>query len=115
MTREEFEQEIKRKNFVRALYIAKELNISEDELKNLAYEALWQVAGIGRNPFATKQLAQELGFSKDEVKEILQKKAEQEAEKNKKIVGFCYDYRRGKYLSFEKWLERLLKDWNKIN
>ena len=115
MLKEEFELEIKRKNFVRALQIAKELNISKEEFEDLVCKALWQVAGIGRNPSATKQLAQELGYSKEQVKEILLKQAKEESLNNKKLIGFCYDYKTGKYLSFEKWLERLMKEWNKIN
>ena len=34
---------------------------------------------------------------------------------NKKSIGPCYDYRSGKYLTFEEWLNRFLKEWNKIN
>ncbi len=115
-TKEEFESEINRKNFVRALYLAKELNLSEEEITQIAHKALWQVAGIGRNPYATKKLADELGYSKDEVKQILIEQANKEKESgNKKIVGPCYDYRSGKYLDFEEWLNRLLKEWKKIN
>jgi ABC-type Fe2+-enterobactin transport system substrate-binding protein len=114
--REEFESEVNKKNFVRALYLAKELDFPEEQIKQIAYKALWQVAGIGRNPYATKKLALELGYSKDQLKQILMEQAGKEKEQgDKKIVGPCYDYRSGKYLTFEEWLTRFLKEWNKIN
>ena len=112
----EVETEIERKNFIRALFLAKKANLSEDKIKEIAHKAIWQAAGIGRNPYAVKQLAQELGYSKEDVKEILLEQAKREEESgNKKILGFCYDYRSGKYLNFHNWLERLLKEWDKIN
>ncbi len=114
--REEYEAEIKRKNFVRALYLAKELKFSDKEIKEIAQKALWQVGGEGRNFYATKELAEELGYTKEQLKEILVKMMEKEEKSgNKKILGACYDYSSGKYLSFDKWLERLLREWNKIN
>ena len=114
--KEEFESEINRKNFIRALYLAKELALPEEEIEQIAEKALWQVAGIGRNPYATKKLAIELGYSKDKIKQILIEQADKEKELgNKKSIGPCYDYRSGKYLTFEEWLNRFLKEWNKIN
>ena len=114
--KEEYKSEINRKNFVRALYLAKKLDLSNEVIKDLAYKALWQVAGIARNFYATKKLAEDLGYSKEEIAEILIKLSKKEEESgNKKVIAPCYDYRSGKYLSFDKWLERLLKEWNKIN
>ena len=114
--KKEYESEIKKNNFVRALYLAKELNISDKEIKELFYKALWEVAGKARNPYATKRLAEDFGYSKEEVKEILTELSKKEEESgNKKIIAPCYDYRSGKYLPFDKWLEQFLKEWNKIN
>ena len=113
--KEEIEVEIKRRNFIRALYLAKRLNLSEDEIREIAHKAIWQAGGIGRNPYIVRQIAQEFGYSKEEVKEILLEQAKKEEEsENKKILGSCYDYRTGKYLEFKDWLQRLLKEWNKI-
>ena len=113
---QEYESEIKRGNFVKALYLSKDLSTSEVDVNYIAERALWEVSGIGRNFYATKRLAQELGYTKEELKNILvsiMKKEEKSG--NKKMLGPCYDYNTGRYLSFEKWLEYLLKEWNKIN
>ncbi len=113
--KEEIESEIKRKNFIRAFYLAKENNLSEELLKDLAIKAIWQAGIYSRNIYALKELAEELGYSKEKIKEILMELAKKEEEKgNKKLVSSCYDYRSGKYLSFEEWLEKAMKEWNKI-
>ena len=114
-TEEEYRLEINRNNFVRALYLAKKLTLPDKEITDVAQRALWQVAGIGRNFYATKKLAEELGLEKEELKNILMHMAEKEEESgNKKILGACYNYNNGRYIPFEKWLDRLLREWNKI-
>jgi len=114
--KKEYELEVNRGNWVRALYLAKELNLDPDKIKEIAHNALWLLGGIARNPYAIKKLAEELGYSKEEIKEILLQRAKHEEEVgNNKVLGECYDYKTDRYLSFNKWLERLLKEWNKIN
>ena len=114
-TEEEYRLEIERNNYVRALYLAKKLALPDKEIKDVAQKALWQVAGIGRNFYATKKLAEELGLKKEELNDILIEMAEKEERSaNKKMLGPCYDYNSGRYIPFEKWLNRLLREWNKI-
>lgn len=114
--KEEYQIEVNRKNFVRALYLAKELKLPEEVIQDIAQKALWQMAGTGRNFYAVKRLAKELGYSKEDLKRILTDMIQNEEKSgNTKMLGPCYEYISGKYLSFDKWLQYLLKEWNKIN
>ena len=73
--------EIERKSFTRAAQLAASLNLNNDELEKLRYQALYQMAAHYRNAHGVKILAQQYGYSKQEVKQILMRYANQMREK----------------------------------
>jgi ABC-type Fe2+-enterobactin transport system substrate-binding protein len=112
---DELKAEIEQKHFVRASLVAEQMGLPEEEVRNLRYQALGQMSVIYRNAHGTKNLALQYGFSKEEVKQILEQFAnEMQNEGNNKSLDPCYDYSSGKYFSFEEWRDHYLKIWNKI-
>jgi hypothetical protein len=108
--------EIERRHFVRAALMAEQMGLPEEEVRNLRYRALGQMSAIYRNAHGTRHLALQYGFSKEEVKKALEEFAdEMRKEGNTKSLEPCYDYRTGKYLSFEEWAEQYLKIWDKFS
>jgi len=114
-TQEKLKLEIEQKNFERAVLAALELNFKPEEVAELKFKALWQMAANNRNAVGTKKLAQDFGISKEDLKAFLEKKAgEQRQEGNERLLTPRYDYQSGKYLDFEQWMENLFKFWSKI-
>ncbi|MCK8600478.1 hypothetical protein [Desulfoferrobacter suflitae] len=113
-TEEEIACEAARNNYIRAAQMAASLGWSEEKVRELQWEALWQMA-LNRNVAGTLMLAQEYGISKSELQSYLEGRAERMRKEgeNKALVA-CYDLRSRKYLTFEEWLESLLKRWLKI-
>ena len=112
---EVLEAEIKRKNYTRAAHLAASLNLDEDEMENLRYQALWQMAASYRNFHGVKILAQQYGYSKQEVKHILETYANRMREKgNSRPLKSCYDCITGKYLTFEEWINLCIEKWHKL-
>jgi hypothetical protein len=108
--------EIGRRHFVRAALIAEQIGLPEEEMRNLRYRALGQMSVIYRSAHGTRHLARQYGFSKEDVKKALEAFAdEMRKEGNTKPLEPCYDYRTGKYLSFEEWMEQYLKIWDKFS
>lgn len=113
--RDEVRAEIEREQFVRAATLAASLGLAEEEIRDLRLKALWQMSAVYRNAPGTKILAQEYGLSKTELREFLEKHAqEKRKEGNDKALDPCYDLSTGEYLSFEEWIERFLKNWDKL-
>ena len=114
-TQEELKLEIEQKNFERAVLVALELGLEPKEVTEIKFKALWQMAVVNRNTVGTKKLAQEFEISKEELKVLLRKKAdEQSQEGNERILMPRYDHQSGKYLDFEEWMENLFKFWSKL-
>ncbi len=113
---DELEEEIQRGRYVRAVELARSLNIPPEKLRGLQEKALWHMAAVCRNRPGTKKLADNYKISKSELKEILDKfyQSEKENAQFKRYLDPCYDQASGKYLSFEEWKEELIKRWNKI-
>ncbi len=108
--------EIERGHFVRAAVIAEQMGLPEDEIRNLRCKALGQMSAIYRNAHGTKHLAQQYGLSKEEVKKVLVELADEMKKEGKsKSLEPCYDYRTGKYLSFEEWVDHYLRIWDKLS
>jgi hypothetical protein len=108
--------EIERGNFVRAALLGASSRLPEQELRDLQFKALWQMSAEYRNAPGTRRLAQQYGLSKQEVRESLEKCAEDKRNRgNGKPLEPCCDIDTGEYLSFEKWMERLLKNWDKLS
>lgn len=112
-TQEEVKAEVARGNYVRAVELAKAARLSHSEIRELQEKALWQVAALHRNAVGTKCLAQEYGLSPGDVKMILvpQAQAQRSRGEDRELMP-RYDYRTGKYLTFEEWLEQVLGTWN---
>ncbi len=106
-TDEAFKLEIERNNFVRAAHLASSLNLGEDKLRELRSKALWQMAAMNRNAVGTKILAKQYGYSKEEVKQILEIYLDHKG--NKKALKARYDPPTGKYLSFNDWMDLYVK------
>ncbi len=114
--REELRADIERGHFARAALVAASLGVGEEELRELRLKALWQMSAVNRNGLGTKRLAQEYGFSKKELGEILRQYADKmRGERNIKPLEPCYDYKTDKYLTFEGWLDQFLRNWDKLS
>ena len=113
--RDELRAEVEGGNFERAASLAASLDLPEEEVQDLRLKALWQMSAIYRNALGTKRLAQEYGVDKEELREFLEKSAEEKRrEGNSKPLGPCYDLSAGRYLSFEEWMDNFLKNWDKL-
>ncbi|OPX36901.1 MAG: hypothetical protein B1H12_06075 [Desulfobacteraceae bacterium 4484_190.2] len=107
--------EIERKHFVRASLVAEQMGLPEEELRNLHIKALGQMSASYRNAHGTKKLALQYGYSRKEVKQILEQFAnEMKNEGNCKSLEPCFDYSTGKYLSFEEWMDHFFKKWDRL-
>ncbi len=103
-------------HFERAASPAASLDLSEEEVRDLRLKALWRMSAVYRNALGTKTLAQEYGVGKEEVREFLEKSAEEKRrEGDSKPLGPCYDLSTGRYLSFEEWMDNFLKNWDKLS
>ena len=109
-------KEIEREHFVRAVIVAEEKGLPEEQIRPIRFKALGKMAAFYRNAHGTKQLALHYGFSKEEVKELLDDFADKmKKEENMKPLEPCYDYHTGKYLSFAEWVDQCLKIWEKLS
>jgi hypothetical protein len=105
--------EIERKHYARAALLAASLNHPAEEVRDLRVKALWQMSAVSRNAPGTIILGHDYGLTRNEVAECLRGKAKEEKEQGAyKALEPCYDQITGKYLSFEEWLEQLLKKWD---
>jgi hypothetical protein len=108
--------EIERKHYARAALLAASINLfPAEELRELRLKALWQISAVSRNTPGTSLLGHEYGLTKEEAAEYLRTRAKAEKEHGAyKALEPCYDQITGKYLSFDEWLDHLLKHWDKI-
>ena len=114
-TQEKLKLEIEQGNFERAVLLALELDLKPEDVTEIKFKALWQMAAVNRNAVGAKQLAHDFGISKEELKFFLGKKAnEQRQGGNERPLTPRYDYQSGKYLAFDEWMENLFKFWPKI-
>ena len=108
--------EIERKHYARAALLAASMNLlSAEEVRDLRLKALWQISAVSRNAPGTILLGHEYGWTKEEAAEYLRTRAKSEKEHGAyKALEPCYDQITEKYLSFDEWLDQLLKHWDKI-
>jgi DNA-directed RNA polymerase sigma subunit (sigma70/sigma32) len=96
--------------------MAGQTDLPEAENENLRRRALGQMSAINRNAHGLKRLAIQYGFSREEVRRILEEFAdEMKTHGNSKPLEPCYDYSTGRYLSFEEWMAHYLKIWDKLS
>lgn len=109
------ETEIERKNFVGAAYLTESLGLEKAEIEKLHRQALCRMAALCRNAHGTKTLALLYGYSKQEVKQILEEHARLiEGSEDNKLLNACYDCSSGKYLTFFEWINHFLERWTKL-
>lgn len=114
--KDELSAAIERENYPRAAVLGTALGLPEGEIQNLRLKALWQMAAVYRNTQGTKKLAEQIGLSKQELGEFLEKHAEEKREEGThKPLDPCFDLNTGEYLTFEQWLDHLLKQWDKLS
>jgi hypothetical protein len=114
-TQEKLQLEIEQGNFERAVFVALELDLKPEEVTEIKFKALWQMAAVNRNAVGAKKLAHDFGISREELKVFLEKKTdEQRQEGNERLLTPRYDHQSGKYLDFEEWMENLFKFWPKL-
>jgi hypothetical protein len=114
--REELRAEIERGHFARAALVAASLGVDEQELGELRLKALWQMSAVSRNGPGTKRLAQEYGFSKKELGQLLRQYADKMRDKgDTKPLEPCYDGKTDKYLTFGQWLDQFVRNWDKMS
>ncbi len=108
--------EIERGHFVRAVLMAEQMGLPEEEIRDLRIKALGQMSAIYRNAHGTKYPALQYGYSKEELKHILEEFANEMKNKaNTKPLAPRYDYSTGKYLSFEEWVDHYLRIWDRLS
>jgi hypothetical protein len=66
------------------------------------------MAGEYRNAIALRNLAQEWGFSRAELKDLLMKAVADYEDGAERRRSVCYDTTTGKYLTFRQWVEQFL-------
>lgn len=107
--------EQERGHFVRSAMLARSLRYPEGKIRELQARAFWQMAAEWRNGAGTKSLARQFGISRKDLEELLRKMIEATSgHSDEKSLEPAFDYRTGKYLTFEEWLTELMKNWNRI-
>jgi hypothetical protein len=116
VSKEELKAEIDRGEFARAALMAESLGLDEKEVQQLRLNALWQMSAVYRNAPGTKRLAEQYGLSKNEVRQILEKHADEEKKAgNERPLRPRYDLSSGRYLSFEEWTDHFTKKWERLS
>jgi hypothetical protein len=70
------------------------------------------MAAMNRNAIGTKILANQYGYSKEELKHILEHYVDHKGDR--KALKSRYDPRTGKYLSFKEWMNLFIENWNRL-
>ncbi len=101
--------------FLRAVEQAASMGLDRDRIREMQLQALWQMSAVYRNDPGTKKLAEQYGFSRSRVVEILSELAKKKREEGEeKPMQPCYNQASGKYLAFEEWLEQFGKNWRNL-
>lgn len=112
---EQVKAEKDRGHFPRAAYLAMQFGFPEEQVRELQQAALWQISAVYRNTPGTKRLAQQYGLSKDQLKRALEELLKRrKSDGESKSLEPCYDHATERYLTFQEWLEHLLKVWDKL-
>jgi hypothetical protein len=113
---EELKAAVEKKHYVRASNLAASLGAPQEQVESLRKAALWQISAAFRNATGTRILAEAQGLSKKEVEEYLRKRSEEERSLgNVKILEPTFDYHTSRYLTFEAWLDYLVRKWDKLS
>lgn len=97
---QEFEEALKKKNYVRAELLARQLGRPEPELKELQRKALQQFIVEFRNPEGVLTLAQEYKISKEELGQLFSDLLSLLASSKQ------FDIKSMSFLNLEEWLKK---------
>ncbi len=101
---------------MRAAQVAESMGLPREEVQDIRAKALWKMAAVNRNAQGTKELAQEYGLSKKELKELLEEYTEsRRREGDLKPLEPCYDISTATYLTFEEWVVSFIKKYDKLS
>lgn len=109
---EEYESEIKKKNYIRACEIAKENKLEEEKINYSKKMALKQMIKDYNNPYGAKKLALELELSKSELVMIINETLDdvkKEEEKNKLDI-VLFDIEAMTHKNIKDIINKLLKE-----
>lgn len=97
--RQELEEALKLKNFVRAEFLARQLHRPAEEIKELRQKALQQFIVEFRNPEGFLTLAQEYQLSEQELSQFLRQFLSSSSPKQ-------FDLKSMSFLSLSEWVQR---------
>jgi hypothetical protein len=113
--RDELRSAVEGRHYVRAVDLALSAGRPQEEVRDLQSDALWQMAAVFRNSAGTKILAEQYGMAKKDLEAFLRKRCEEEKNKgNKKTLEPTFDHDTNQYLTFDEWLDHLVKKWGKL-
>lgn len=111
----ELKTAIEKKHYARAVNLAVSLGAPQEQIEELRHEALWQISAVFRNAAGTRILAEQQGLSKKLVEDYLRKRLEEEGARGQaKILEPTFDHHTNRYLTFEAWLDFLVRKWDKL-
>jgi len=103
------QKKIASKNYLSAIMLARTLRLPGERIRELQEKALKQMAFEYRNAIAVRNLAQEWGFSRTDLADILKNGLkEYEDISEKKRLEQAYDISSCRYLTARQWVEQLL-------
>jgi hypothetical protein len=112
---DELRAAVEGKRYVRASDLAVSQGDPAEKIDTLRKEALWQLSAVFRNAAGSRILAEQYGMSKKEVEDFLRKRFDEEKGRgNTKSLEPTFDYQTSRYLTFEEWLDQLMKKWDKL-
>ena len=112
---EELRAAVEKKLFARASDLAASVGAPQEQIEHLRNEALWQISAVFRNAAGTRMLAERQGLSRIQVEDYLRKRSEEERSRGgNKILEPTFDHHTSRYLTFDEWLDFLIRKWDKL-
>jgi hypothetical protein len=113
--KEDLSELVQKKAYRRAANLASMLGKPQDEIIRLQEKALWQMSAVYRNGSGTKRIAMDYGLSRQKVKELLMRMADESGKGNEaRELEPSYDHGTATYISFKEWLELFDKRWERL-
>jgi len=107
---EDIQDEINRRNSVRAAMLTQKGQCPQDKIRYLQALAPKQMTCEYGNAIALRNLAQEWGLSRVELEDLLMKaRAKHESGVDRTRSDLCSDAATGKYLMLKQWMEQFLR------
>jgi hypothetical protein len=112
---DELRSAVEKQQYAKALNLAIVAGATAEQIEDLRKEALWQLSAVFRNAPGTRAFAEHQGLSRKYVEEYLRDRTEEERSRGQvKILEPTFDHYTNKYLTFEEWLDYLVRKWDKI-